>query len=311
MSFFVRNHIVLLLLILGIVVSIHANGEMGQSSSVKDNVKVRIYLIRHGESASNKWGLIAGQDDVPLTKDGGVNEAKLLGQKSTIIQNVPSFLRVYSSDLSRARDTAFIALREAKTHQQDSIIEDKRLRERSYGHRQGFARSMNDDEIINIWKQYGIEPPLHETDEDLWERGKSWLLDVLQQVQTMEQLEEQFTTTATAQEGSKSATTTTEQPKVFHVLAASHSGLIREIILHLIPNEEYLIKKGAIYDSSKRKLIIPNTSVTILEFDIGKKEGAGDEASLSSSISSLLLQTVKLIELTNAKHLDAINAYDD
>ena len=318
-------------------------------------VRVRIYLVRHGESASNKWGLIAGQDDVPLTTNG-IEEAKNLGRKSLYLQNnsVP-FLRVYSSDLSRARDTAIYALTEGRKVQRtqrqnqsdrqredesqagsgndidiendirSQLIQDKRLRERSYGYRQGFPRIMNDDEIQDIWKQYGIEPPLYETDEDLWIRGKDWLVDVLQQLQTMIQVEKQFFHTsandqddqdngnpprpeASREEEQLSSSTTT----TYHVLAVAHSGLIREIILHLIPSKEELIAMDAKFDTKKgkSKLIIPNTSVTILEFELDHG-GDNKNRNENESSTSSLLKHVKLIELTNAKHLDTVNAYDD
>ena len=318
-------------------------------------VRVRVYLVRHGESASNKWGLIAGQDDVPLTTNG-IEEAKNLGRKSKYLQqnnNVLPFVRVYSSDLSRARDTAIYALREGRKkvrniesqeegNVNDSdlendflllsqlIIQDERLRERSYGYRQGFPRIMNDDEIQDIWKQYGIEPPLYETDDDLWKRGKDWLIDVLTQIQTMIQLERKFQFTTSTNndadkkndDGNNSLPPTTKQmtTTTYHVLAVAHSGLIREIILHLIPSKDELIAMDAKFDTKKKgksKLIIPNTSVTILEFELldGNKafinENESSESATSESSASSLLQHVKLIELTNAKHLDTVNAYDD
>ena len=268
----------------------------------------------------NKWGLIAGQDDVPLT-DHGIQEAKLLGQSSWIhnekrrrrqnqklnsnnnnnnnaqdndVANLDDggFWRVYSSDLSRAKDTAIHALQAGNQHHLIPIlIEDYRLRERSYGLRQGFARSMPEEEILKVWEQYGRDPPPYETDEELWERGRDFILHVLEEVIQVQRLEEQ-TAVAT---GTTTATITT--PKVYHVLVAAHAGLIREILLNLISHDK-LIELGAKFDPNRgNKLIIPNTSVSIIEIE--------------ATTNSRPFDFVKVVDLLNADHLEKVNVYDD
>jgi broad specificity phosphatase PhoE len=264
------------------------------SSSSKENgrnprpTSVRFYFVRHGESGANKWGLIAGQDDVPLT-DGGVSEAKLLGKSRWIHaagSSSSSFWRVYSSDLSRARDTALVALKEGQQeHLIPMVKEDPRLRERSYGLRQGFSRSMPEEEILNIWKQYGREPPPYETDEQLWERGREWIQSVLLEVIEIEGLEK------VARNGVGA-----DDEIVHHVLVAAHAGLIREILLHLISPAK-LVELGARFDANRgNKLIIPNTSVSILEIN---------------PFCDRPLEDVKVVDLLNADHLNKVNVYDD
>ena len=61
---------------------------------------MRLYLVRHGESVTNRTGLFTGQTDVPLTE---------LGEKqavcvATFFEHIP-LEAVYSSDLSRAMET--------------------------------------------------------------------------------------------------------------------------------------------------------------------------------------------------------------
>lgn len=66
-------------------------------------------MIRHGESETNKNGLWTGWLDAPLTEKGR-EDAALAGE---IVSKV-IFDKIYSSDLSRAKSTADIALPKCK-----------------------------------------------------------------------------------------------------------------------------------------------------------------------------------------------------
>jgi len=246
---------------------------------------LRLYMVRHGESVSNKWGLLAGQDDVPLTKSGR-QEAIQLGKESKYFSTV-DWNQLYASDLQRARDTAVLALLAAPEKEgrlsATALQTRVELRERSYGLLQGFSRSTPLEEAKRIWDQYDQRPPVYETDEDLWIRAKAWVTQLVEQVKTSNQLETQFP--------SNSAST------IHHVLMVAHAGVVRELILRLIPDEKYLISRGARFDEARNhRLIIPNTSVTVLEIDLD---------------SDKPLENVKLIDLTNAQHLAKVNAHDD
>jgi probable phosphoglycerate mutase len=61
-------------------------------------------VIRHGETAANRNGVIQGQTDVPLSPEGE-KQARLLGRR----WRGKHFDAVYSSDLSRALRTAELA----------------------------------------------------------------------------------------------------------------------------------------------------------------------------------------------------------
>ena len=61
---------------------------------------MRIYLVRHGESVTNRTGLFTGQSDVPLTELGERQAACV----SSFFKDIP-LEAVYSSDLSRAMET--------------------------------------------------------------------------------------------------------------------------------------------------------------------------------------------------------------
>jgi 2,3-bisphosphoglycerate-dependent phosphoglycerate mutase len=88
----------------------------------------RIIAIRHGETAWNVASRLQGQLDVPLNERGQA-QARLTAQ--SLLEDRPDVL--YSSDLSRARDTAR-AIAEALAM---PLTEHASLRERHFGHWQG------------------------------------------------------------------------------------------------------------------------------------------------------------------------------
>lgn len=64
-----------------------------------------LFMIRHGQTTANLEGIYSGQSDVPLT-DLGKQQAQAI---APILEKY-SFDRVYSSDLSRAINTAKLAI---------------------------------------------------------------------------------------------------------------------------------------------------------------------------------------------------------
>lgn len=66
---------------------------------------MRVYFVRHGESQANRGKFFAGQTDIPLT-DTGRGQAEAI---RPILADIP-FDKVYSSDLSRAKETQTLAL---------------------------------------------------------------------------------------------------------------------------------------------------------------------------------------------------------
>ena len=66
---------------------------------------MKVWIVRHGESETNKNKMWTGWLDVPLTEKGRA-DAALAGEFLSKV----SFDKVYSSDLMRARTTAEIAI---------------------------------------------------------------------------------------------------------------------------------------------------------------------------------------------------------
>ncbi len=84
------------------------------------------YLIRHGETESNSKGIVTGQADSKLSKEGKINALSLANN----LQNI-SFDAIYSSDLGRTLETANIILKSLGLKLKINTSEE--LRETNYG----------------------------------------------------------------------------------------------------------------------------------------------------------------------------------
>lgn len=89
---------------------------------------MRLWLLRHGETDSNRGGVFQGQLDIPLN-DEGITQARLTAERLANVR----FGRIYASDLSRAGETARIIAE----RQQVGVELDADLREMHYGVLQG------------------------------------------------------------------------------------------------------------------------------------------------------------------------------
>lgn len=158
------------------------------------------YLVRHGETDWNKKKLIQGQKDITLN-DNGLEEAKNTAQKFKAVLLDLAF----SSDLIRAKKTAEII---ALEHQLKVLATDK-LRERRFGSLEGqpydlLARHDKVMRAIEESERKKLRPaPDAESDEEFIFRVSTFLRD-----------------TAIANPGK-------------NILAATHSGVLRILILHL------------------------------------------------------------------------------
>ena len=131
---------------------------------------MRIVLIRHGQSVANKLRIVQGQKDYPLT-DLGEQQAKELAQR--MLQNQFSCNGVYSSDLSRAKQTTEIL---AEILGLDVTKYDERLREMHAGIRQGDkVDDITPEEQQHqdrIWEEHDLKFPGGESVNEMKSRIK-------------------------------------------------------------------------------------------------------------------------------------------
>lgn len=102
-----------------------------------------LWLVRHGETASNADGIFQGQLDVPLNACGEMQARHAAAALRGI-----SFDAIYASDLSRAASTAEIIAEGRVT----GVTLDRTLREMHYGALQGLRY----DEAGSALAAYGI-----------------------------------------------------------------------------------------------------------------------------------------------------------
>lgn len=136
----------------------------------------KIYLIRHGETAYNQFGLVQGSGIDSDLNELGRKQAKAFHKAYKHI----SFDKIYTSTLKRTHQTVWHFIAAGAPWQQLSG-----LNEMSWGHREGRAITHNDDveyqHILQSWrkgdlhvKSEGGESPL-----EVLEREKAALQHIL------------------------------------------------------------------------------------------------------------------------------------
>lgn len=137
-----------------------------------------IYLVRHGQTDWNIENKTQGNTDIPLNYNG----KKQAWIASNIMKNF-KIDRIYSSDLSRAKETAEIINKNFNL----DIILDRRLREINYGDLEGINR---DNLSQEKWDIFNNNPKqLHaEAISDVYKRIKNFF----ESINTLETLMDLF-----------------------------------------------------------------------------------------------------------------------
>jgi probable phosphoglycerate mutase len=136
----------------------------------------QIYLVRHGETDWNVKGLLQGQSDIPLNKEG---EKQAIEAAKKHFKKI-KFAAIFSSDLVRSKRTAEIIALEKKMAVETSVL----LRERDFGPFEGkhwqevqkeLRMSIKEFRMLSdeVAKKLGIE-----SDEKMMERFLRFLREV-------------------------------------------------------------------------------------------------------------------------------------
>ncbi len=114
-----------------------------------------IYIVRHGQTNWNLEGRNQGRIDIELNEKG-IQQAEITSEK---LKNI-KFNKVFSSPLKRAYKTAQIICKNCGI-QENNIIVDERLIERSNGELEGLLREEYKEKIDfadSNETRYGVEP---------------------------------------------------------------------------------------------------------------------------------------------------------
>ncbi len=133
-----------------------------------------VFLARHGETEWNRVGRWQGKTDIPLS-DVGRAQAQALKDR----MRGRGIVRVYASDLGRARETADIV---AGALGLAPATLDERLRERGFGCFEGLTRAECERHHPEAWARYLADrrstPPDAEPQPEVVARMMSALTDI-------------------------------------------------------------------------------------------------------------------------------------
>lgn len=122
--------------------------------------KIRLVLMRHGESTANAEGRFGGWLDVPLTA-AGITQARAAGrelrERGLLLESA------FTSMLGRARQTCRHVLDELQQDQAVRVRPMWRLNERRYGALEGLSRAEADRrfgaEQVQQWRRGHLQAP--------------------------------------------------------------------------------------------------------------------------------------------------------
>ena len=162
-----------------------------------------LYVIRHGETAWNRAGIIQGRRETQLTEYGRQQVTHLARRLAGM-----EIHRGYSSPLQRTRSTAEILWNRLAAHSGD-LLYIAELQEMDFGELTGHQKETVRRFYPQWYRQWQWDPDMHtpggESFRDLVARSKRFLQEHIRQLHTTER-----------------------------VLIVSHGGLIRALLVVLL-----------------------------------------------------------------------------
>ncbi|MDI3317354.1 MAG: histidine phosphatase family protein [Bacillota bacterium] len=199
----------------------------------------RLILVRHGETVYNRSGRYQGHTDVPLSEEGR-RQAVAVAERLAGL----AVAAVWSSDLSRARETAETI---ARPHRLEVRV-DPDLREMSFGAWEGLTREEIEARYGEDWRLYVEDATRHaptggETLAQLETRAAGALRRALADLEPPRE------------EGERGR-------RRGALLLVSHGGTIKVIASHLMGWNLH----------QRYRLVLDNTSVSVLDVDPERPE---------------------------------------
>lgn len=225
-------------------------------------MEVKLIIVRHGETAYNRQHIIQGHLDVPLNENGRI-QAFTAGQALKDVK----FDAAYSSDLSRAYETAEIVLSNNKLGLNGGIWKCYTLRERGTGVMQGQSSNL----LLEEAKERGIPaykytPQGGETLEMMTYRAALFFEDLCEDIKLRWKLGQSPT-----------------------ILIASHGGLIKDLLVYLVEKKGCGLPKAG---NAEYRAISPNCGLTTLNLKLD---------------TELDLKSMQITDLYNGKHLRGLD----
>lgn len=228
----------------------------GTTAATAPSKSFTVTLIRHGETDENAASTIQGQMNTHLN-ECGINQALSLAATFPIEE----FQLIYSSDLSRAYQTAHILLNKSPgsylCRDSTTIREDARLRARNFGDLEG--------KPVDRLLFEALGQGAGKTVTDFTPLGGESSIEVQQRVLEFLQhrlLPEVLHQTDQGQESPSSSPSPSPSPSVLNVLIVTHAVVISEVLAYF----ESFRPKASMAASSKapaeQTMRTPNTSVS-------------------------------------------------
>ncbi len=188
---------------------------------------MQLLMIRHGETEWNRTGRWQGNQDVPLSEAG---RQRIVDLSRAVASWVCESTKIYSSDLTRARDTAAALF---PRHQQ-RILCEPRLREIGLGRWEGLNRQEIESRYQELFKAFDGpdegSAPGGETFGQCKERVRQWWDEQQAQWSAVER-----------------------------VIVVAHGGSLRALLFALIPD---------LPNSLRKHFALENLGVSVIQVDL-------------------------------------------
>ncbi|KAB5596248.1 hypothetical protein CTheo_233 [Ceratobasidium theobromae] len=236
-----------------------------------------VYMIRHGETDENRQGIIQGQMDTQLN-DAGRNQAKLAGKALKGVH----FVRAYSSDSSRAADTAQAIVAH---HPKCELILDARIRERYMGSLSGTKAPAKRPLPPDVENTGSLNLRLH----DFWDNVVIPLLSPSLEPPALASTSRVFSSEP-ADHVPTPQHIDSHLSEIPAILIVSHGATLSKLIRDVL-----LLDRGYTVACDISRRGIHNTSISVLRMDACIHQVSGED--LHPSVSGELLSFASLAHL--------------